>query len=372
MKRTVFSLAIAVLLASETAYAESNVTLYGLIDEGIRFTSNQPSSNGPANRLYMSDGAVTGNRWGIKGTEDLGGGTSAVFVLESGFNPANGVSGQQGQLFGRQAYVGLSNSTYGTLKLGRQYGTAFNYLVVFDSIAVGNQNPNEWEIFLTGVRYDNTVQYTNTWGPVALELERSVGGQAGSLAKGSTTAFDLIFTNQALKIGVYGQQSKDAGNRNMYAASLGGRYEFGAAMLYSYYLYSRRDAGFAPAASNSGGALANTSLTANVTTAAGPQTKARIDNVGQLGVSYAATPFLKLTFAGLYDHVTNAAPGKTGHIASVYGIVDYFLSKRTDVYVEVDHSMLGGASVTDPNSPIGSFAGKNNSTGAMVAMRTRF
>ncbi|MDI7065536.1 hypothetical protein QMO17_30275, partial [Klebsiella pneumoniae] len=73
-----------------------------------------------------------------------------------------------------------------------------------------------------------------------------------------------------------------------------------------------------------------------------------------------------------YDHVTNVANVQSGHIASFYGIADYLLSKRTDVYVEVDHAILGGASVTDPNSPIGSFGGKNNSTSAMVAMRTRF
>jgi predicted porin len=374
MKKMTIGVAAALGLACGTAWAQSSVTLYGLIDEGIRFSTNQPSSNGPANKLYMSEGIGTGNRWGIKGSEDLGGGTYAIFDLQSGFNPATGTSDQQGQLFGRYAYVGISNTKYGTLKLGRQYGTGFDFIATFDPVQVGNQNPVDWEIFLLGVRFDNTVQYSNTWGPVSLELQRSFGGEPGSVSQGSTTALNAIYTAGGLKVGVLGQQSKDSSNHNMYAGSLGVRYAFAKANLYSYYIYTRRDAGFAIAANNSGGALANTNIIGNSATAAGPatQTKARIDNLVNLGGSYTPVQDIVFTVGGLYDHVTNVAASETGHIASFYGIADYLFSKRTDVYLEVDHSLLGGAEVTDPNSPIGTFAGKNNSTGAMVALRTRF
>ncbi|WOD17003.1 porin [Paraburkholderia kirstenboschensis] len=374
MKKMTIGVAAALGLACGTAWAQSSVTLYGLIDEGIRFSTNQPSPNGPANKLYMSEGIGTGNRWGIKGSEDLGGGTYAIFDLQSGFNPATGTSDQQGQLFGRYAYVGISNTKYGTLKLGRQYGTGFDFIATFDPVQVGNQNPVDWEIFLLGVRFDNTVQYSNTWGPVSFELQRSVGGEPGSVSQGSTTALNAIYTAGGLKVGVLGQQSKDSANHNMYAGSLGVRYAFAKAILYSYYIYTRRDAGFEIAANNTGGALANTNIIGNSATVAGPatQTKARIDNLVNLGGSYMPASDITFTVGGLYDHVTNVAGSQTGHIASFYGIADYLLSRRTDVYLEVDHSLLGGAEVTDPNSPIGTFAGENNSTSAMVALRTRF
>jgi predicted porin len=374
MKKVMLGAIATLAFFSAPAFSQTSVTLYGLIDEGIRYSTNQPSPQGPANKLYMSEGIGTGNRWGIKGAEDLGAGTSAIFDLQSGFNPATGSTDQQGQLFGRYAYVGLSNNRWGTLKLGRQYGTGFDFVATFDAVQVGNQNPVDWEIFLLGVRFDNTAQYSNNFGPVAVELQRSVGGQPGSVSKGSTTALNAIYTAGDLKVGVLGQQSKDSANHNMYAGSLGARYEFSKATLYSYYLYSRRDAGFAIAANNSGGALANTNIISNANTAAGPntQTKARIDNLFHLGGAYMPTPYLRFTVGGLYDHVTNVANAQSGHIASFYGIADYLLSKRTDVYAELDHALLGGASVTDPNSPIGSFGGKNNSTSAMVALRTRF
>ena len=373
-KRSLVGLSATLGLLSAPAWAQSSVTLYGLIDEGIRFATNQTATQGHANKLYMSEGIGTGNRWGIKGSEDLGSGTSAIFDLQSGFNPATGASDQQGQLFGRYAYVGISNNRFGTLKLGRQYGTGFGFIATFDEVQVGNQNPVDWEIFLLGVRFDNTVQYSNSFGPVAVEVQRSVGGQAGSASKGSTTALNAIYTAGGLKFGVLGQQSKDSANRNMYAASVGARYEFSKATLYSYYIYSRRDAGFAIAANSSGGALANTNIIGNANTAAGTgaQTKTRIDNLFNVGAAYMPTPDIKFTVAGMYDHVTNVAGSQSGHIASFYGIADYMLSKRTDVYAEVDHSLLGGASITDPNSPIGTFGGANNSTGAMVALRTRF
>jgi predicted porin len=94
------------------AHAQNSVTLYGLIDEGVNFTNNAGSG---------SAGNAAGSRWGVRGSEDLGSGLSAIFRLEGGFNASNGEFGQEGRLFGRQAYVGLQSDRYGTLTLGRQY-----------------------------------------------------------------------------------------------------------------------------------------------------------------------------------------------------------------------------------------------------------
>jgi len=110
-----------------SAHAQSSVTLYGVIDEGIDYVSN----SGGHSLWRMRDGTydgVYGSRWGLKGTEDLGGGLSALFKLESGFSTENGQSRQGGLLFGRQAYVGLSDTRWGTVTLGRQYDSVVDYL----------------------------------------------------------------------------------------------------------------------------------------------------------------------------------------------------------------------------------------------------
>lgn len=126
------SLALAALgMFSLSAYAQNSVTLYGVIDEGINYNSNASGK-----RLYnLSSGVMQGSRWGLKGREDLGGGLSALFVLESGFDVNNGKMGQGGLLFGRQAYIGVG-SRYGTVTLGRQYDMVVDNLGPF---IVGDQ-----------------------------------------------------------------------------------------------------------------------------------------------------------------------------------------------------------------------------------------
>ena len=66
-----------------------------------------PRRRGSVVKLYQ--GNLQGSRWGLKGTEDLGGGLKAIFQLENGFDVNNGKLGQGGLLFGRQAYVGLTS-----------------------------------------------------------------------------------------------------------------------------------------------------------------------------------------------------------------------------------------------------------------------
>lgn len=68
----------------------------------------------------LGSGNLQGDRWGLIGSEDVGGGLKAIFRLEGGFNVDNGMLGQGGAEFGRKAYVGLA-SPVGTVTLGRQY-----------------------------------------------------------------------------------------------------------------------------------------------------------------------------------------------------------------------------------------------------------
>lgn len=108
-------LALALASLPAVSHAQSSVTLYGILDAGITYVNN----TGGSHVVKFDDGIAYGNRWGAKGTEDLGGGLSAVFALESGFRLGTGRLAFGGAEFGRQAYVGLSNP-WGTLSFGNQ------------------------------------------------------------------------------------------------------------------------------------------------------------------------------------------------------------------------------------------------------------
>ena len=123
MKKTLMVAALTGVFAT-AAHAQSSVTLYGLIDAGITYTNNQ----GGHSNWQETSGSVNGSRWGLRGSEDLGGGLKAIFTLENGFNIANGNLGQNSREFGRQAFVGLASDQFGSVTLGRQYDSAVDYL----------------------------------------------------------------------------------------------------------------------------------------------------------------------------------------------------------------------------------------------------
>jgi len=361
-------------LLSCGALAQSGVTLYGVIDTSLRYTNHQGTSNGPQTLIGLQDGAFNNARWGLRGVEDLGAGSKALFTLESGFSPNTGRSGQQGQLFGRQAWLGLANDILGTIKLGRQMGASYLFVTSVDPISIGNYSELSWQTALTGLRYDNTIDYSKRWGGLGVEAQYSVGESVGHMANGTTTQLALTYDIASLHTGAVAQQSKDANGNAMRLWVAGARYAIGRFTLHGYYLDSWRQAGFAIGASGTGAPLANTSIGGNTNTALGKgtQTAERRDKYGSVGVSYQATGALKLTAAYMRDNVTGVQPGVSGLMQTVYGVAIYSLSKRTDVYLEVDYSRLSGGAITDPNSPTGTFGGTRSRTGAGVGLRTRF
>ena len=121
--RTIRRIAALVgVAATGLAHAQSSVTLYGVIDVGPTYVSNE----GGAHNIKMDDSIASGDRWGLKGTEDLGGGLKAIFTLENGFDALNGQLRQGGREFGRQAWVGLQND-YAAITIGRQYDLIYDY-----------------------------------------------------------------------------------------------------------------------------------------------------------------------------------------------------------------------------------------------------
>lgn len=369
MKKIVVGMGAA-LLCSSSAFAQSSVTLYGLIDESIRYQTGSATSQG--HTVGMNEGAVNGTRLGFKGSEDLGDGLRAIFDLQEGFNIANGTADQQGQEFGRYAYMGLQSKQYGTLKMGRQYGGIYSfYAFNFDPIGGGNINATDWSLFLVGIRFDNTAEYDANIGPVSLVFQHSFGGQTSGFAEGSTTTGSAIYKFNGGKVGLAGAQSADAAGHHLTVGSVGGTYAFGPVGLYLYGIDAHREQGFAVASSNSGGALANTNIISNVNTASGAQTASRTDLFVRGGLTYQVTPTWNLIASYAYDHAKNVTGSSNGTIQTAYGIVDYILSKRTDIYFEVDHSHLTGASVTDVNGPL-AFDGARNNFGASLSLRTLF
>ena len=161
MKKTLIVTALSGVFVT-AAHAQSSVTLYGLIDAGITYTNNQGGHSSWSER----SGQINGSRWGLRGTEDLGGGLKAIFVLENGFNIANGTLGQNGREFGRQAFVGLSQDQFGSVTLGRQYDSVVDYIGPLSLTGTqfgGTQfaHPFDNDNLNNSFRINNSVKYTS-------------------------------------------------------------------------------------------------------------------------------------------------------------------------------------------------------------------
>jgi predicted porin len=154
-------------VSASAAYAETSVTLYGIVDAGVGFQQtkiSQGDSWAKTRDIGLINGVRNGNRWGMKGSEDLGNGTSAIFQLESGFDIGNGKSLQGNRLFGRYAYIGLTGSDWGTLTLGRQVNLAGDIIGPANPFSVGYMQAGVlFGAFgaSTYARMDNSVKYVS-------------------------------------------------------------------------------------------------------------------------------------------------------------------------------------------------------------------
>ena len=161
MKKTLIAAALTGVFAT-AAHAQSSVTLYGLIDAGITYTNNQ----GGHSSWSETSGSVNGSRWGLRGNEDLGGGLKAIFVLENGFGINNGTLKQNGREFGRQAFVGLGHTQFGSVTLGRQYDSVVDFIGPLSLTGTqygGTQfaHPFDNDNLNNSFRVNNSVKYTS-------------------------------------------------------------------------------------------------------------------------------------------------------------------------------------------------------------------
>jgi predicted porin len=334
MKKSTLSLAMLATLSAPAAFAQSHVTLYGLISEGYVYTNNV----GGKSMSELKGNLQQGSRWGMRGTEDLGNGNSALFVLESGFSPDTGTSAQGNRLFGRAAVVGLSNKTWGTVTFGRQADAMSQTLQGYESAiqiaATGTHIGDNDNLFPTA-RISNSVQYSGQFGGLGVKTVYGSSDRAGapsdnrSFSIGATWAqgpwalsaalHDLrrpgSSTNTAGAVsGDYGAFSpfitsptSGAGVARQTTSGAGGSYALAAGTKVSL-LFTHTDFKYID---NTGLKLSNyeASVTHFLTTAL------------QVGGGYVFTD-------GKYDSNGNKPKWHQLNLAA-----DYFFSKRTDVYL---------------------------------------
>lgn len=184
---------------SGAAYAQTSVTLYGLVDAGLGYQRIN-GQGADASRTGLVDGQQWGSHWGLRGAEDLGSGTRAVFRLESGFNPRSGQSQQGNRLFGRQATIGLENDAWGQLSLGRQITISTLFFFDIDPMALAFSQSSMGSVFSSTetVRWDNLVQYmTPTFGGLQAGI-----GYAFDRGDSGTDSFNTNNNNRAITGGV--------------------------------------------------------------------------------------------------------------------------------------------------------------------------
>lgn len=238
MKKSILALAVLGALAG-AASAQSSVTVYGIVDAG--FVAERGGVGGSVNKL--TSGVASGSRIGFKGTEDLGGGMSALFLLENGFSVDTGGLGQGGLIFGRQAYVGLGGG-FGTVTFGRQYTPQYLTLAFADPFGTGMAGDAANIMPSTGnsaSRMDNAIKYvTPALGGFTGELAYGFGEVAGDNSAGRQLGLAVAYKGGplAVRLGYHNRNNDTATTTNTENGKntlLAATYDFGMAKAHAAY-----------------------------------------------------------------------------------------------------------------------------------------
>jgi general bacterial porin, GBP family len=234
---TTAALAAALAVVSVSASAQSSVTIFALLDLNASQYNSGSKANAGTLRV-LNDGTtngLNGSRLGFRGTEDLGGGLRAGFLMEQGVIADTGNLGQGGRGYGRQVFLSLSKDGAGELRLGRQYilsdsvvgqGNPFsNALVNNPTTSVTNMGRN-LPMFLNAPRADNVVQYQSpSLGGVVL------AGQVGAGEGGFDRFHGLraVYAGGPLYVGVVYEfgKSRSTGQKNNKSLSASANYNLG-------------------------------------------------------------------------------------------------------------------------------------------------
>lgn len=349
--------AAACLCAGFSAMAQntSSLALYGIVDVSLRsqrgFASNYVRS--AADTTTVASGVGATSRWGIRGTEDLGGGLRALFNLESGINADTGAQANAVTYFDRASIVGLAGA-WGTLTAGRQNTLVADSVGVVDPIGLrfAGLNPNIQVTSLTGHqlgiefgatgstgssnRVNNSLKYSVPIGPLVARAMYSAGEVAGDTSKQNSVGLGLNYISPRFSATSAYTRYRDATDRELEAANLG------VTWLALPSLRVMANAGY-----NRG----DTSATA--------ETKNRLLAAG---VNYAVSPLVDV-IAGYYEVDRSRTGQADDGFRRLLAFVEYKFSRRSKVFVELDTTKWKG-------NYLG--AGKSSSNGVSVGITHTF
>ncbi|WP_321896954.1 porin [Burkholderia cepacia] len=323
-------LALCIGVTASAAHAQSSVTLYGSIDEGVGYVTNAKGGS----QVLMGPISVP-DQFGVKGAEDLGGGLKAVFQLENGFFSSTGAFATSGVLFSRKAYIGLSDDRWGTLTLGRQWDLTDDVLLPNANGAIQfnyhlYRPANLDNDAVTPV--NNTVKYaSNPWH--GLSARAMYGFTDASTGQGRYVGAALLYKSSGLQMGA------------VYSDTRNKSYAFNTSLGYTSFLgqdlsggtpFRARDteifgvAGrYAPSRQWAFHAVVDTAKIASNTDSARATTT-------ELGVDWNVTPFDTVLLGGYRTWFD----GKTYTAAGLSNL--YRLSVRTMLYAELTYQHAGG------------------------------
>jgi predicted porin len=313
-------LAAALLgLGTSAAYAQSSVTLYGRLDNGIEYQSGVPTGpNTAKSRFRVESGDWGTSLFGFKGVEDIGGGNKVVFQLEDGLNTVTGASaGVTGTAFSRYADVGIANDYYGTLLLGKQQWIA-NMVWDFDPLGQSNWSSaslvggRNWPGSQNDISYQTpTFNGFNAYGVYSLSNSTSFNGNTTvGTQNGRRDGLALTYTSTVFQVrGIYDEiRSSTGGFTDVYASS---REYFAGVNVFlgPFKLQAAYQGSHAP------NALAGAPSTTNLEWG---------------GVTYTVNPAIALTAAAYHVNANNNGGGATMYtLAGTYNF-----SKRTLLALE--------------------------------------
>ena len=167
------ALALACGLAAPVASAQSSVQVYGLVDSGLAHITNADAEGNGVTKVPSLTGSLP-SRIGFRGTEDLGNGLQAFFVLENGISMDSGASGQGGRLFGRAANVGLKGA-WGTFTVGRQVNMTFISSMKSDVMGPQLFSISSIDLYIPNARSDNAIGYLGNFNGFMVGATYSFG-----------------------------------------------------------------------------------------------------------------------------------------------------------------------------------------------------
>lgn len=333
-------LGAAALLAAPV-WAQSSVTVYGIVDMGYAWRGDNVV-DGVGNRSAIDSGLASGSRIGFRGTEMLGNGLKAGFVLEQGILADTGGSAQGGRTFGRQAFVSLGGA-FGSVALGRQYAPGYLLTSDVDPFASGTVGQYN-NVYLTEYRWDNQISYTTpSWGGLSVfaGYTLDVDGDESAANRGSGNIGDVRgwaivpqYRSGAVVVGVNIQElrARAAGLRDgdrIRVYDLAGTYDLEVVKIAAMYGVRRADrVDFSPDTGALGG---------------------EDSRQWMLGVTVPAGAAGKV-LASYTRRVTEVAGGGGDARASQWALgYEHYLSRRTHlyaVYADIDNNRLAEASAT--------------------------